>query len=56
MTQDEAIEKMKQLPTDAEGAHILADRILLDFLRSNGFGALADAHDALHKRVGFLYA
>ena len=56
MTQNEAIDRLKHLTTDAETAHIHADRILLEFLRTNGFGELADAHDALHKRVGFLYA
>lgn len=57
MTIDEAIEKLNSLTDDdPEVAHVTADKILCDFLRAHGFGAVADVFDAADTRVGFWYA
>ncbi len=58
MTQQEAIDALdkKALKGDNEIAHQIADGVLLDFLRSNGFAAVADAYDKARDDVGFWYA
>jgi hypothetical protein len=57
MTEQEAIATLNAIPRrDAEHAHAAADQLLVDFLRSNGHAALADAYDAFQEDVGFWYA
>lgn len=60
MTQDEAIETLqgiqKDLAWDKEDAHVEADKVLLAFLRANGFAAVADTWQECHDEIGFWYA
>jgi len=60
MTENEAIAGLKALadiPRDNEAVHGDADQMLLDFLRANGFAAVADAWEDLAVVVGgFWYA
>lgn len=56
MTEAEAIEKLKPLDGngDTEADHVNADRIIMDFLQSNGYGALADQYR--HNCTNYWYA
>jgi len=63
MTQADAIQMLDQLDAKQRGfralsddVHEEADRILLDFLRANFAGKVADAYEAARDRVGFWYA
>lgn len=57
MTPDEAVKLLEALSSiDPETSHVLADQVLVDFLRSNGFADVADAFDAASDRIGFWYA
>lgn len=54
----DAVARLDGFPWDEcpEDAHKQADAILLDVLRSNGLGEVADAWYACKERVGFWYA
>lgn len=41
---------------DEEVAHSEAEKMLMAFLRGNGFGKVAEAYEAARDRVGFWYA
>jgi len=58
MNEKEAISRLNNIETnDIEVAHIKADEILLEFLRYNGFEAVANMWDTVDERVeGFLYS
>lgn len=64
MTEQEAIDAMAltEYPAskkdgDTENAHEKADEILLEFLRTNGYGPVADAFEkASGSHGGFWYA
>ena len=51
MTRDEALAKLVELDKsrDTEGAHWEADDVLCEFLRSLGYGDVADAFEAIGK-------
>lgn len=54
----EAITKLNNIEVgDTETSHCLADNILLDFLKDNGYTKLAEAWEDLNNREGgFWYA
>ncbi len=56
MTEVDAIEKLKALDNvgDTEAEHLYADKILCEFLRSAGYGALADQF--YEQAKGYWYA
>lgn len=55
MTEADAIAKLKAIPEgDTEREHVMADDILCEFLRANGYGALADQFSEQAK--GYWYA
>ena len=56
MTSEEAVNKLERLSTDPADAHIEADSILVEFLASQGFGAVADAFSKAQDDIGFWYA
>ena len=56
MTSEEAVNKLERLGADPENAHIEADSILVEFLASQGFGAVADAFSNAQGDIGFWYA
>lgn len=58
LTKEQAVGLLIQLQSDdREAAHAGADRVLLDVLRSNGLGDVADAYEELKRVVGgFWYA
>jgi hypothetical protein len=56
MTEQQAIDELKELDGDPEGSHSMADEILLQFLSDNGFKSIADEWETTCKRVGFWYA
>lgn len=58
MTSEEAIVELRSHDTegDPEIAHSDADEVLLEVLRSNGFGEVADAYEQTRRRIGFWYA
>ena len=57
MKQKEVIERLNGLSrTDPEVAHVVADDILLEFLRANNNGQVADAWEIAKDRVGFWYS
>jgi hypothetical protein len=56
MTSEEAVNKLEQLDRDPEQAHRDADAILVEFLASQGFGAVADAFSKAQDDIGFRYA
>lgn len=51
MTQNTAIKKLKNAvkKLDTESAHIVADDIIVTFLKSNGYKKLAAAYEAVPK-------
>ena len=57
MNIDEAVKELNAITNgDNEYAHCQADKILKEFLRSNGYAKVADAFDEADDRVGFWYA
>ena len=57
MTEDDAIKALQALTReDQELSHLDADNIVVDFLRSNGYPALAGMFETTRDRVGFWYA
>jgi hypothetical protein len=46
MTPEQAVKALSNLPKDTEQARPTADRILLEVLRGNGLGEVADAYHA----------
>jgi hypothetical protein len=56
MTSEEAVNKLEQLDRGPEQAHIDAAAILVEFLASQGFGAVADAFRKAQDDIGFWYA
>ena len=57
MTKTEAIAQLNALDDrDPEDGHRVADKILLDFLRDNGFSDVAAAFVDADSRIGFWYA
>uniref|UniRef100_A0A6H1ZRJ4 Uncharacterized protein n=1 Tax=viral metagenome TaxID=1070528 RepID=A0A6H1ZRJ4_9ZZZZ len=42
--------------SDPEVCHVRADQLLIEFLRANGFGHVANAWENTKKRIGFWYA
>lgn len=64
MSEAEAVQKLDalkhvddgQMYLSNEDDHKAADGILLDFLRANGNGALADAFDRARERLDFWYS
>ena len=56
MTEDEAVEKLKQIcqDNDPESEHCDADELLVEFLRDQGFPELANTFDELSQN--FWYA
>jgi len=60
MTQEQAVQELETIGrgghTHSEEAHLHADRMILQFLRDNGFAQVADAWDAAQERVGFWYS
>lgn len=58
MNEHEAIKNLEALKGcgDAEVAHSLADKILLEFLRDNGAEDVAQAFEEVREEVGFWYA
>ena len=56
MTSQEAVEALSNLPDDPELAHMKAERIIIEFLASNGMGSVSDAFEKARIRIGFWYA
>ena len=57
MTKEEAIAKLNALSgDDPECEHGIADKVLTDFLMSNGYPEIAKAWDDACERVGFWFA
>jgi len=62
MTESEAIQELMDIKTlyyenrDVEMAHIEADRILLEFLETNGHEKVASAFVIQRDLIGFWYA
>ena len=57
MTEKEAIEKLDAIEgIDRHNAHVEADGVLLDFLRANGYEAIADAWKRADGRSDFWYS
>jgi hypothetical protein len=62
MIKEEAIMLLKKIESkpssevDPEQAHITADRILLYFLKTNGYDDLAEAYESTRERIGFFYS
>lgn len=58
MTQEKAIERLNELTAndDNEIAHHVADSTLVQFLKDNGHGDVAEAWLEAKQRVGFWYA
>lgn len=60
MTQEQAVLELEKIGrggcTCSEQGHIQADRVLLQFLRDNGFAQVVDAWDAAEERLGFWYS
>lgn len=58
MTSDQAIFLLNELKksVDKEDAHGQADKILLEFLRSNGHEEVAKTYEKVRDKVGFWYA
>lgn len=56
MTKDDAIARLDSLTAeDREQAHIDADDCLCEFLKSLGYGEVADAFELAQRRVDFCY-
>ena len=58
MTPEEAIRKLSELNVpdgDNEGIHLLADGILVKFIRENGYPEVAEAWLDLREDVEFWY-
>lgn len=50
MTQEECLAELKKCHTgDAERAHAVADKVLIDFIRSLGFDKIADEFLSIQK-------
>lgn len=56
MTEKDAVEQLNAIVPDVEADHVLADKILLQFIRDSGHGAVADAWEAADARGNFYYA
>jgi hypothetical protein len=65
MTKDEAVAELSALDpgaydyyrhVDAEGAHMKADEILIEFLSTNGFDGISNAWTKAKDSCGFWYA
>jgi hypothetical protein len=56
MTSEEAVTKLLMLGDDPEIAHSEADGILIEFLSSQGFGAVSNAFGKARGDIGFWYA
>jgi uncharacterized heparinase superfamily protein len=56
-TPEQIIEELNEIKTtDSESAHITADRLILDYLRSIGHEQAAKAWERAEERCGFWYA
>lgn len=56
MTADQAITLLASIDlNDAEQAHIEADRLLLQFLETNGYLVVANAYRRVREQAGFRY-
>lgn len=56
MTDDRAIALLESIDLDdAEQAHIEADRLLLQFLETNGHLEVANAYRRVREQAGFRY-
>lgn len=51
-----AVTKLEELNGDPEEDHIIAERILTEYLRLRGETAVAEAFERARERVGFWYA
>ena len=57
MTEEDAIKELNEMERgDNESVHNRADKLLCEFLRDNGYPALANAYEEARKRVEFWYA
>lgn len=52
----EAIQALKELSGEPEGAHGEAEDIVMDFLRNAGYAKVAEAFVHARERIGFWYA
>ena len=60
MTEAEAVERLATLPLlfnhDVEAIHVLADDLLVQYLKDSGSMQLARAYDQMRDKEGFYYA
>ena len=57
MTRDEVCDALRQLrDTDPEGSHLAADKLIIDYLKSIGEEAVAEAYDETWELIGFWFA
>ena len=56
MTSAEAVSKLQMLADRPEESHREAEDILMEFLASQGFGAVSDAFGKARDEIGFWYA